>query len=53
MTVREGNYYNNSEKFIKRVRAAKYYGHCGEKRYNSRIYIIEIKNINNSDIFKE
>jgi len=53
MTVREGSYYNNGEKLIKRVRATKYCGHCGEKGHNSCIYIVEIRDINNSDTSEE
>jgi len=53
MTAKEGSYCNNSEKLVKRVRTIKYYSHCGEKGHNSHIYIIEIKDVDNSDIFKE
>jgi len=53
MAAREGSYCDNGEKLVKRVRAAKYYGHCGEKGYNSRTCIVKIKDVNNSDIFKE
>jgi len=53
MAVREGSYYNNSKKPVKRVRVARYYSHCGEKGHNSRIYIVEIKNVDDSDTFKE
>jgi len=53
MAAKEGSYCNDGEKFIKRVRTAKYYGYCGEKGHNSRTYIVEIKNTNHSDTSKE
>ena len=53
MAVREGSYYNNSKKSIKRVRAARYYGHQGKKGHNSRTCIVEIKDADNSDTFEE
>ena len=53
MAVREGSYYNNSEKFIKRVRVIKYYSYYGKKKFNSCTYIVEIRDVNNSNIFKE
>ena len=53
MAVREGSYYNNGEKPIKRVRAVRYYSRCGEKGYNSYTYIVEIKNVSNSNTFKK
>ena len=53
MAIKESSYCNNSEKSIKRVCAIRYYSHCGEKGYNSRICIIEIKDVDNSNTFKE
>jgi len=53
MAVREGSCCNNSKKFIKRVRAMKYCGRCGEKGYNSCTYIVEIRDADDSDTFKE
>ena len=53
MAAKEGSYCNNSEKPIKRVRAIRHYGHYDEKGHNSHIYIVEIKDADNSDIFKE
>ena len=53
MAIKKGSCYNNSEKLVKRVHVIKYCGYCGKKEYNSRIYIVEVKNINNSDIFEE
>jgi len=53
MAAKEGNYYNNSEKPVKTVRVIKYYNYYGKKGHNSRTYIVEIKNIDDSDIFKE
>ena len=45
MAVREGSCYNNSEKPTKRVRIVRYYGSYSEKGYNSRTYIVEIKDV--------
>jgi len=53
MAVREGSYCDDSKKSIKRVRAVKHYGCYGEKGHNSRTYIVEIKDADNSDTFKE
>jgi len=53
MAIKEGSYYNNGEKFIKRVRVVRHYSYCGKKRHNSHTYIVEIKDTDNSDIFKE
>jgi len=53
MAVKEDSYYNNSEKLVKRVYIVKYYGHYGEKRYNFRICIVKIEDIDNSNMFKE
>ena len=49
MAIREGSYYNNGDKPTK-VRVVKYYGRYSEKGYNSYIYIVEIKDVDNSDI---
>jgi len=38
---------------MKRVRVIKHYGRCGEKGHNSHIYIVEIKDIDNSNTSKE
>ena len=53
MAIREGSCYNNGKKLVKRMRAIKYYSHCGEKGHNFYTCIVEIKNINNSNTFKE
>jgi len=53
MAAKEGSYYNNNEKLIKRVRVIRYYSYCGEKGHNSYTYIVEIKDIDNSNTFKE
>ena len=53
MAIREGSYYNNSKKPIKRVYVVQHYGRYSKKGYNSRTYIVEIKDIDNSDTFKE
>jgi len=53
VAAKEGSYCNNSEKLVKRVRVIKHYSCCGEKRHNSRTYIVEIKDIDNSDTSKE
>ena len=53
MAVREGSRCNNGEKPAKRVRAVRYCGRCGEKGHSSRTYTVEIKDIDNSDTFKE
>jgi len=53
MAAKEGSYYNDGEKLVKRVRVTKYCGHCGEKEHNSHTYIVEIKDVNNSDTFKK
>ena len=53
MAIREGSCYNDGEKPAKRMRAARYCGRSGEKGYNSHTYIVEIKNIDNSDTSKE
>ena len=53
MAIREGSCYNNSKKLVKRVRVIKYCGYYGKKGHNSRIYIIEIKDIDNSDTSKK
>jgi len=53
MAAREGSCCNNSEKPAKRVRAVRHYGRYGKKGYNSRTYIVEIKDADNSDTFKE
>ena len=53
IAIREGSCRNNSEKPAKRVRAVRYCDRCGEKGYNSRNYIVEIKDVDNSDTSKE
>ena len=53
MAVREGSRHNNGEKPVNRVRAVRYYSRCGKKGYNSRTYIVEIKDVDNSNTFKE
>ena len=53
MAVREGSYYNNSKKFIKKVCIIKYYNYSGKKEYNSRTYIAEINDADNSNTFKK
>jgi len=53
MAAREGSYYDDSEKLIKKVRAVRHYGRCGEKGHNFRIYIVEIRDANDSDTFEE
>jgi hypothetical protein len=53
MAVREGSYYNNGEKPIKRVCVIRHYSYCGEKGHNSRTCIVEIKDVDNSDTSKE
>ena len=35
------------------MRVAKYYSYYSKKKHNSHTYIIEIKDVNNSDTFKE
>ena len=53
MATREGSYYNDGEKFIKRVRAVRHYSHCGEKGHNSYTCIVEIRDVDDSNTFKE
>jgi len=53
MAAREGSRRDNGEKPAKRVRVARHYGRCGEKGHNSRTYIVEIKDVGNSDTSKE
>ena len=53
MAIREGSYCNNGKKSTKRVRAVRHCGRCSEKGHNSRTYIVEIKDVDNSDTFKE
>jgi len=53
MAAREGSHCNDGKKIVKRVRAIKYYSHCGEKGHNSRTYIIKIEDADDSDTFKE
>jgi len=53
MAAKEGSYCNNNKKFIKRVRATKYYGRCSEKGHNSCTCTVEIKDIGNSDTSEE
>jgi hypothetical protein len=53
MAAREGSCRNDGEKLAKRVRAARHCGHCGEKGHNSRTYIVEFKDVDNSDTSKE
>ena len=53
IAVKDGSYYDNGEKPVKRVCITRHCGRYGEKGYNSRIYIIEIKDIDDSDTFKE
>jgi len=53
MAAKEGSYRDNGKKPIKRVRAAKRYSCCGEKGHNSRTCIVEIRDADNSDTFKE
>ena len=53
MAVREGSCCDDGEKPAKRVRAARYCGHCGEEGHNSRTYIVEFKDADNSDTSKE
>jgi len=53
MATREGSCRDDGEKPAKRVRAARYCGRCGEKGYNSCTYIIEIRDVDNSDTSKE
>ena len=53
MAAREGSCRNNGEKPTKRVRAARYYGHYGERGHNSRTCTVEIKDVDNSDTSEE
>ena len=40
---------NNREKLLKRMRVERHCGRCGETKYNSRTYIVEIENVENSE----
>ena len=51
--MREGSYYNNSKRSIKRVYIIRYYSHCSKKGYNSYTYIVEIKDTDDSDTPKK
>ena len=53
MAAREGSCYNNNKKPVKRVYAIKHYSYCSKKGHNSHTYIVEIEDIDNSDISKE
>ncbi|OCK89224.1 uncharacterized protein K441DRAFT_585282, partial [Cenococcum geophilum 1.58] len=53
IAARKGSCRNNGEKLAKRVCAARHCGRCGEKGHNSRTYIVEIKDADNSDTFEE
>jgi len=53
MAVKEGSCRDNGEKLVKKVRAARHCGCCGEKGHNSRPYTIEIRDADNSDTFNE
>jgi len=39
MAIKNSNYYNNSEKLIKRVCAINYYSHYGKKKIITPIFI--------------
>jgi hypothetical protein len=49
ITKREGSSRKDDETPAKRVRAKRYYSYCGEIRYNSRTYKVEIEDIDNSE----
>jgi hypothetical protein len=49
ITKREGSSRKDGETPAKRVRAERYYGRCGEIRYNSRTYKVEIEDADNSE----
>jgi hypothetical protein len=53
IAARESSYYNNSKKFIKRVYIVRHYSYCSKKGHNSRTYIVEIKDADNSNTSKE
>jgi hypothetical protein len=48
ITELAGSYYNNSETPIKRVRAERRCGRCGETRHNSRTCKVEIEDAEDS-----
>ena len=49
IAIREGSCCNNAKKPVKRVRAVRHCSYCGEKGHNSYTYIVEIKNVDNSN----
>ena len=52
IAVKEGSSCDNSEKLVKRVRAERHCSCCSKKGYNSYTYIVEIKDVDNSNTSK-
>jgi hypothetical protein len=52
IAIREGSRRKEGKELAKRVRLGRRYGCCGEIRYNSCTYKVEIKDVNNSDASK-
>ena len=52
IAAREGSCCDDAEKPVKRVRAVRHCGCCGEKGHNSHTYTAEIKDIDNSNTSK-
>jgi len=49
IAAREGSCCDDAEKPVKRVRAVRHCGCCGEKGHNSHTCIAEIKDVDNSN----
>jgi len=50
---REGSSYNDGNTATKRVRVSRRCGRCGEVGYNTRTYIADIEQLDNSNSSKE
>jgi hypothetical protein len=48
ITIIVNNYYNNSNRLLKRVRTERCYSYCNKVRYNLRTYKVDIEDADNS-----
>jgi hypothetical protein len=53
ITKREGSSYNNSDIAVKRVCVNRHYKYYSKVRYNTRIYTVDIEQLNNSNSSEE
>jgi hypothetical protein len=49
ITTIVNNYYNNSNRLLKRVRVGRRCSYCSKVRHNLRTYKVEIEDADNSD----